>query len=168
MAETETAPRVADGVLDEPKVSGDGGDYWPGKPGVFKFQFDRLEKGPQDWTQKRKRKNADGVEEEVEVPNPQARWVFKVFKHSGERVTYTAEDGRTLEAEFDGLTSYTISEKSNAGKYLKALLARDIDFANEKRADLINEALDTFATAVLGQSDNSDRIRIKALERLED
>lgn len=151
-----------DGLFNEPTVAGDGGDWWPGREGTFVGELTGFSKGPVF-------KNKDDKTGE-EKESPQVRWEFDVYKLDGKRVTYVPEggpnEGKTVDATKDGLSSLIISPKSKAGEWFKALLARDIDFANEKRDALMAEAMGKRGLIVMSKSEKG-RFVIKTVARLD-
>ena len=152
---------MSDDLFDEPRVSGDAGDFWPGKVGTYKGQLREFAKGPVF-----ENVDKDGNKKD----SPQVRWVFDVYKLDGTRVQYIPEsgpnEGKTQDADKDGLSSTTISQKSKAGEWFGALLARDIDFAKESAADLRAEAVGKWGLLVLAKNDNQ-RVVIKTVGRLD-
>jgi hypothetical protein len=143
-------------LFDDPRVAGEGGDYWPGREGTFVGKLTGFSEGP-------------SFERDGKVDRT-IRWMFDIYKLDGSRVQYTPEEGenagRSLDAEKDGLSSPTISQKSKAGQWFTALLQRDIDFAREKAPDLMQEATGKRGLLVMSKNDKG-RIIIKAVARFD-
>ena len=164
MSDTETTYEVNPDLFDDASV-GEGGAYWPKKEGTYKLQLLRFERGPE--FENDKDVTVDGVKTKVKVKAATVRWAFGVYRlNSGKRVTYEPAEGekagQTLDAEADGLTSRAFSKGSKAGKWLRCLLGREIDFEgmanmsgaeqSAMKAALMQEALGKWATGTFGLS----------------
>lgn len=153
-----------DGLFDEPTVSGEAGDWWPGREGTFVGTLTAFSKGPVF-------ENKDEKTGEM-VKSPQVRWEFDVSKLDGTRVQYVPEagpnEGKSVDACIDGLSSLKISPKSKAGEWFKSLLGRDVNFETETRDALMTEAIGKKALLVLAKSGGkSERIVVKTVARLD-
>jgi hypothetical protein len=148
-------------LFNAPSVGGSGGDWWPGREGSFIGELIGYAKGPTFVN-----KDKDGNDKD----SPQVAWQFAIYKLDGSRVTYIPEagpnEGQTIDAVKDGLTSMIISPKSKAGEWFGALLSREINFDKETREDLMNEALGKRGVVAMTKTEKG-RIVIKTVSRLD-
>lgn len=158
-------------LFDDVRDGGDGGDFWPATEGVKRLRLTGFEKGPVFKNDRTVKDPVTGVEETVQVDAPQVRWVFDVYKLTGERVMYVPESGpnsgKALEATADLLTSTVITPKSKAGKFFSVLLGRDIDYTSETKADLMAAAIGKEVLGTFGKNANG-KIRLKDLTKIEE
>lgn len=148
--------------FEQPRVSGEASDYWPGKTGTFRGILTGFAKGPEF-----ERKDKDGSTKIDKT----VRWMFDIYKLDGSRVMYTPEEGdnagQEMPAEKDALSSLTISNKSKAGEWFMALLG-DVDFATVTAEELMEAAIGKEALLVLGPGTKGDRIVVKTVARFDD
>ena len=144
-------------LFDQPKNSGDGGDFWPGVAGSFIVEVTGFDAGPTF-----SNTQPDGSVKE----SPQVRWNFDVYKLDGSRVQYTPDSGpkqgQSLPASKDALSSTVISKKSKAGGGFEALLGEEIDFDKVTAEELMERAIGKRGFGVFKKNDGG-RVVLSAI-----
>ncbi len=166
----ELQTEVDPSLFNDP-TAGDGA-FWKAKEGGYRGQLLRFEAGP-EFENEKDVTNPDGTKGKKKVKEVSVRWVFAIHRLSnGKRLTFTVEAGekagQTIGATADGLSSRVFSKGSKTGKWLRALLGREIDWkallaaspaeASVMKAALMQEAIGKWGLLSFGPAKNSDRI----------
>lgn len=174
----EMQTEVDPSLFDAPSEGG--GGFWKATAGGKRGQLLRFEEGPE--FENEKDVTVDGVKTKKKVKEKSVRWVFSIYRLNGKRVTFVPEGGekagQTLPATSDGLSSRVFSKGSKAGKWLGALLNREIDWkaivaaspaeASAMKAALMQEAIGKWGLLSFGEAKGSDRIILKEIAVVDD